>query len=731
MRHKYLILTGFALVALTLVLAACGTTTEPTPCPTAAPCPDCPTCPEPPACPEPEPCPPPVVENVPFEDLWVNSGHADSEAEAFRHWDEDDPAVVAESCAKCHATTGFLDFVGADGSEYGVVNTTHEPSMGIQCIACHNEGTLTMTSVVFPSGVEVTGLGPEARCMQCHQGRESKVSVDSSLEALGLTEDLDTVNEELGFRNIHYYAAAATLYGTITKGGYEYDGKSYDFKNDHVAGYDTCVGCHNPHSLELKLDECAVCHTNVTSVEEVRNIRMAGSLVDYDGDGDITEGIASEIAGLQELLLPAIQSYATEIAGTPIVYNQAAYPYFFVDANADGAYDDGDTERYATWTGRMVKAAYNYQTSLKDPGAYAHGGKYIIQLLYDSIEDLNTVLSTPVDLSNAHRIDSGHFAGSEEAFRHWDEDGEVSASCAKCHSASGLPLYLKEGVNISEPMANGFNCATCHDDLSTFTRFVTNEVVFPSGAVLTFGEGQDANLCLNCHQGRESSVSIDSAIARAGVGNDEVSDQLSFRNPHYFAAGATLFGTDAMGAYEYEGATYLGRNTGHPEAFQTCTQCHDAHALKVNLDACAACHVGVESEEDLSTIRVTAGDFDGDGDESEGIAEEIASLDEQLYLALQDYATTSIGTSIAFNPDRYPYWFIDTNANGMADPEEGDRFATWTPNLLRAAYNHTWVAKDPGAFAHNPLYIMQVLYDSISNIGGDVSALTRPEVPAP
>jgi hypothetical protein len=249
--------------------------------------------------------------------------------------------------------------------------------------------------------------------------------------------------------------------------------------------------------------------------------------------------------------------------------------------------------------------------------------------------------------------------------------------------------------------------------------------------VLTFGEGQDANLCLNCHQGRESSVSIDSAIARAGVGNDEVSDQLSFRNPHYFAAGATLFGTDAMGAYEYEGATYLGRNTGHPEAFQTCTQCHDAHALKVNLDACAACHVGVESEEDLSTIRVTAGDFDGDGDESEGIAEEIASLDEQLYLALQDYATTSIGTSIAFNPDRYPYWFIDTNANGMADPEEGDRFATWTPNLLRAAYNHTWVAKDPGAFAHNPLYIMQVLYDSISNIGGDVSALTRPEVPAP
>jgi hypothetical protein len=437
------------------------------------------------------------------------------------------------------------------------------------------------------------------------------------------------------------------------------------------------------------------------------------------------------LTGLQELLMPAIQAYANEVAGTPIVYNPAVYPYFLTDANADGVADDGDTEGYPSWTGRLLKAAYNYQVSLKDPGAFAHGGKYIVQLLYDSIEDLNTQLSSPIDLSNANRIDAGHFAGSEEAFRHWDEDGEVEAGCAKCHSATGLPLYLKDGVNISTHPANGLNCATCHDDLSTFTRYVSNEVRFPSGAVVTFGEGQDANLCINCHQGRESTVSINAAIARAGVGDDEVSEDLSFRNPHYFAAGATLFGTEAKGAYEYEGETYLGRNTRHPEAFQTCIQCHNAHALTVNLEACSGCHAGVDSEEALRTIRITPGDFDGDGDEAEGIAEEIATFDEKLYLALQNYATNTAGTSIAFDGGRYPYWFIDANANGTADPEEGDRYATWTPNLLRAAYNHTWVAKDPGAFAHNPLYIMQVLYDSISNVGGDLTGLTRPEVPAP
>jgi hypothetical protein len=107
--------------------------------------------------------------------------------------------------------------VGADGSEYGVVNTTHDPALkGIECIACHNEGTVNMTSVVFPSGVEVTGLGSEARCMQCHQGRASKVTIDTTLEELGLTEDLDTVNEDL-ICQYPLLCCCSNLYGTITK----------------------------------------------------------------------------------------------------------------------------------------------------------------------------------------------------------------------------------------------------------------------------------------------------------------------------------------------------------------------------------------------------------------------------------------------------------------------------------------------------------------------------------
>ncbi len=573
--------------------------------------------------------------------------------------------------------------------------------------------------------------------MVCHQGRASKASVDSQIEKFGVTEDVDTVpapidDSTMGFVNIHYFAAAATLYGSQVQGGYEYAGKTYDYKNDHVAGYNSCIGCHNPHTLELKLDECAACHQGVASVEDLRNIRMAGSLVDYDGDGDVNEGIAFEIDGLREMLYQAIQAYASEVAGAAIVYDQQTYPYFFIDTNANGAVDEGEAvfpNGYKNWTARLLKAAYNYQVSTKDPGAFAHGGKYIIQLLYDSIEDLNQAISAPVDLSNAHRIDRGHFAGSEEAFRHWDEDGEVEAACAKCHSATGLPLFLKEGVTISQPISNGLNCATCHDDLSTFTRRAVNDVKFPSGAVLTFGEANDSNLCINCHQGRESKASVDAAIG--DLGDDEVSERLSFRNPHYFAAGATLFGAEANGAYMYAGKEYNGRNL-HVAGFDTCLGCHDAHGLAVKFEACSSCHPMVKSAEDLKLIRMsTDTDYDGDGDAGEGIAGELETMAEMLYQAIRDYAAAQGLPAIVYHPYAYPYFFVDTNGNGEADADEanfGNRYASWTPRLLRAAYNYQWFMKDPGAFAHNGKFMLQVLYDSLQDLGVNVSNMNRPAV---
>lgn len=729
--RKYLFLI-ILLVGVGLIMAACtAATPAPTEPPTQAPAPTCPA---------PAPCPTPVAgPEAPFQALWEVSPHNDAASEAFVHWDEEEDKAVPTSCATCHSSTGFQDFLGADGSEAGVVDAPAPIGTTVNCTACHNDATANLSSVSFLSGVTINNLGPEARCMVCHQGRATKVTVDDLIAKFEAT-DADAVVEPIvdgetttrfGFINVHYYAAAITLYGTEVKGGYEYDGKAYDAKFDHVEGYATCVGCHNPHSLEVKVDECALCHEGVATVEDLKAIRMISSAPDYDGDGDVAEGMAGEIEGMQASLYAGIVAYAADNIGTGVVYDSASHPYWFTDADADGTADMADDAKvaYTTWTPRLLKAAYNYQVSLKDPGAFAHGNKYIVQLLFDSLEDLNTALSSPIEMGAMHRDDAGHFAGNTEPFRHWDgEEGNVPGSCAKCHAATGLPQFITEGVNITNKASNGFLCSTCHDDANFPATYAVDEVTFPSGAQVTFGEGAPSNLCLACHQGRESTTSVNRALGDSEL--DTPSEANRFRNVHYFAAGATLFGTEVKGIYEYEGQTYLGRFM-HEGNLNTCTSCHDPHVLAPNLEACAGCH----QTDDPGAIRLNStGDYDGDGDVTEGLKGEVDTYAEKLLAAIQAYSTGIAEVGIVYDSHAYPYWFIDADGDGEADVNaEGAAtgYNAWTPRLLKAAYNYQYSQKDPGAYVHNGLYVMQALYDSIADLKTRVPAIdnagmTRP-----
>jgi hypothetical protein len=98
---------------------------------------------------------------------------------------------------------------------------------------------------------------------------------------------------------------------------------------------------------------------------------------------------------------------------------------------------------------------------------------------------------------------------------------------------------------------------------------------------------------------------------------------------------------------------------------------------------------------------------------------------------MQTYAADNAGTAaIVYDSHSYPYYFIDTDEDGVSGgPSEanyGNRYASWTPALLRAAYNYQYSQKDPGAFAHNGKYLLQLLYDSLRDMGGDVGGMTRP-----
>jgi predicted CXXCH cytochrome family protein len=667
---------------------------------------------------------PPEDGGVPYYDEWLMSAHADATAEAFTHWNEE--GEIPATCAKCHSQAGFRDFIGDDGSEVGTVNQAAPTGSTVDCETCHNDAASQLDTVTFPSGVVVTGLGPEARCMTCHQGRGSTDSVNEAIAEAGVADD--EVSEALSFQNIHYYPAAATLFAGQVRGGYQYPDHVYDRRFRHVPNFNVCVECHDPHSTQVRFDACSTCHEGAIDNVEARGIRMIASFnVDYDGDQDTEEGIFYEVEGLTEKLYLAIQRYASEVAEQPVCYSPTTYPYWF--KSQTGAFSEctsedtaGADSGFVSWTPRLLRATYNYQMARKDPGAYAHNGRYIIKLLHDSVVDLNGAIGNPVDMIRADRDAPGHFNGASEAARHWDEDEAVSASCSQCHSgASGFRFYIEYGVGLEVPeTANGLECYTCHETFAPDYEVVAvDSTRYPSNITLAH-DGFD-NVCATCHSGRTAKSSIDAAIA---------ADNLGFRNVHNAPAAAVRNGSTSRMGYEYDDKIYSGFLV-HDSRTQ-CTGCHDPvatnHTFKVEdaWDAvCTTCHFDQTGPRDVRIAHLQ--DYNGNGDVSETLAEELEVLSTELLAAISGFAADPV----CYSPDVYPYWFVAQSApvNGLCGSEDttyDSQFTEWTPELMKATHNYQLYAKDHGAYAHNFEYIAQLLIDSIEDLGGAVGNFYRP-----
>ena len=644
---------------------------------------------------------------------WGNTEgfHGDYLSEAFGH-----------GCTPCHSPEGLIELTA--GATVDVASTETTP---IACVACHDlqapddddiDGDTDTTEIVlgylrefpnneftFPSG-KMIDLGADDAdnklCLTCHSGRNGGSSVDTEIASEDLDDDGLADDGEYNFQNIHYRAAGASLFGNMAAGGYEFAGKSYASKFEHVDSNDLCVECHNPHSGELYLVDpgfgptgCDNCHPAVADtgnyavdILDVRDIRMNGSLEDYDGDGDNTEGIYYEVEDLRDRLLQAIDESGVDVL--------AGYPYF-----------DNITE--AT----QLQAAYNYQVVEKDPGSYAHNGDYIIQLLYDSLEAMaaqynGTAGFTTITMANYVREDSGHFASDGEPFRHWDEDDAMSTSCARCHSSEGAQLAFSDGTLIQDEaittadfkpytrgISAGLACESCHTDpfdpagptrTLASVEFNSGVVVDVGNAAAFFAAGEDSPLCMSCHQGRSSTDTVNTRIAGGS---------LSFSNIHYYAAAASLFGNVTRGGYQYTVATstpgafgadpvYTGMNTfgSHPATLQTCEGCHlqegtNEHSFTPDIGRCDDCHTG-------ATFSALSGSPTAN-------YQDIIDLKAQLLGILGTAGVSYLGN--------YPYFSgIETEAQ------------------LKAAYNWQMADKEPCGYIHNGDYIKQLLCDSIVDL---------------
>jgi hypothetical protein len=133
-----------------------------------------------------------------------------------------------------------------------------------------------------------------------------------------------------------------------------------------------------------------------------------------------------------------------------------------------------------------------------------------------------------------------------------DEDFKANTSCLRCHTATGYANYVTGSPAFTLPIApltasqtyGVLSCNACHKNynftnhtsvrkIPTYTAPYNNSL-----SPKTFPNVGDSNLCIACHSARESGdtiLAITTDLSNTG-----------FKNPHYMAAAATMYMSNAF-----------------------------------------------------------------------------------------------------------------------------------------------------------------------------------------
>jgi hypothetical protein len=324
----------------------------------------------------------PVAEGPLYNRGWSSPDIVPTEPENWRAVGRS----FSDGCLRCHSANGFAEMV----PNYGDAVESAGQGAFLTCNACHDgenypdednkrlrySGAVSLFDHEGSIIRNVDG-GNSAICIYCHQGRETGEHVAADIQA-----------GSPRFRNMHYLAAGAMMYG---EKGYEYSGMTYAGDHFHTILASSCATCHmseaDPASLEVgghtfmiaretgeeNLALCqATCHQPLTDLDTFRV-----HLQDWDGDGSSVDSVKNEVEDLLTDTLAAIEAYDSpaDADTTPNLYHDSGYPYFHTNSGQ-------------AWDAALAKAAFNWQYVYKEYGAYAHNPAYAVQLLRDSYNDL-------------------------------------------------------------------------------------------------------------------------------------------------------------------------------------------------------------------------------------------------------------------------------------------------------------------------------------------------------
>ena len=354
---------------------------------------------------------------------------------------------------------------------------------------------------------------------------------------------------------------------------------------------------------------------------------------------------------------------------------------------------------------------------------------------------------------NGEWAGSGHGDVNAEPWRHYDfktrgttgaNPAQSTASdCVRCHTTTGYINYVTSGFTDIRPWGEAsdktkevLQCNACHDKSYDFTSqrkvgTVTSFYNYSSPATkkllvsFQFPDVGKSNICMACHTGRESGLTLAAIAELPSTGTRFVNySTQSFINSHYLTAGATIFGVSGFQfpTLDYaDPSTYVHKNLGvtvktERGSVGPCITCHmqtttlidgrskPSHKFNPELSSaggadCVGCHAA--SPLPAGATAVTTGALLEQ--RRNGYKAALTVLASALKKRKFTFASSS------------PYF---SNKNwqtriGTAPNDTGGYGAGTGANTMGAAFNFNLLVHDPGGFAHNSTYAKRLIYDSI------------------
>ena len=385
---------------------------------------------------------------------------------AYYNWDNstDSPRTSPDpdrkSCQQCHTATGNANFMKAQtaGTAYNPVNNDFSHLEGwtatnktsgqnelLYCWGCHSDveaGTLHAPNTigikpgynVNDAALQLPNLGSSNTCVGCHSGLGNIQSLMTSAPTGGIDPTVvltaSTIPKSTAnATSTHYKNAAATIFHTETKVGYEFPDLSYIDPNNYLHKFSNCIACHM--SGEKSHSFSAADKDSVTGAITAINAQQAcngchSSLIPMNAKKleESREGYEESLHILEnELALDGyvfVNTFPYFYVGTtsgidlfyrspssvvPTVYSAIAFDrngdnvidgLDWIDANVDNVIDAADlVKQPVTWAKQGdLGAGHNFNYLHHEPGAYAHNRFYAQRLIFDSIDWLD---NAPMD----------------------------------------------------------------------------------------------------------------------------------------------------------------------------------------------------------------------------------------------------------------------------------------------------------------------------------------------